>query len=163
MNDSSEKRIIKKYPNRRLHDTTESKYVTLNDVRELVLGGVAFCVIDKKSGEDITRSILLQIIIEQEEGGEPMFSTDVLEQLIGFYGDSVQGPAGDFLQRSLNLFQEQQQRFQDQVSGAMQSNPVSATFADVAQRNMDLWQQMQNNFFNAAGMATGDSKKTKDE
>ena len=109
------KRIIKKYPNRRLYDTAESKYVTLNDVRKLVLDGVSFCVIDKKSGDDITRNILLQIIIEQEEVGEPLFSTDVLEQIIGFYGNSVQGVAGDFLGQSLKLFREQQQRFQNQM------------------------------------------------
>ena len=159
MNESTDKRVIKKYPNRRLYDTAESKYVTLSDVRELVLNGISFCVIDKKSGEDITRSILLQIIIEQEEDGEPMFTTDVLEQLIGFYGNSVQGPAGDFLRNSLNLFNEQQQRFQEQFTGAMQSNPMSATFAEVAQRNMELWQQMQKSFFDAAGVnARGDKK-----
>ena len=163
MNDSADKRIIKKYPNRRLYDTAESKYVTLSDIRELVLNGVAFCVIDKKSDEDITRSILLQIIIEQEESGEPMFSTDVLEQLIGFYGNSLQSPAGEFLRNSLNLFQQQQQRFQEHISGAMKSNPMSATLTEVAQENMDLWQQMQESFFNAAGMRTGESKKDKDE
>jgi polyhydroxyalkanoate synthesis repressor PhaR len=163
MNDTPDKRIIKKYPNRRLYDTAESKYVTLSDVRELVLNGVAFCVIDKKSGDDITRSILLQIIIEQEEDGDPMFSTDVLEQIIGFYGDSVQGSAGDFIRNSLNLFQEQQQRFQEQVTGAMQNNPMSATFAEVTQRNMDLWRQMQNSFFNAAGVGGTDRKKTEDD
>jgi len=154
MSDTSDKRIIKKYPNRRLYDTAESKYVTLSDVRELVLNGIAFCVIDKKSGEDITRNILLQIIIEQEEDGEPMFSTDVLEQLIGFYGKSMQGQAGDYIQSSLQLFQEQQRRFEEQVTGAMQSNPVSAPFAEVAQRNMDLWRDMQNSFFTAAGMGS---------
>ena len=153
MTETSDKRIIKKYPNRRLYDTTESKYVTLNDVRELVLGGVAFCVIDKKSSEDITRSILLQIIIEQEEkDGDPMFSTEVLEQMIGFYGNSVQGQAGDFIRSSLCLFQEQQKRFQEQVTGALQSNPVSSSFAEVAQRNMDMWQQMQNTFFDATAV-----------
>ena len=163
MNDTSDKRIIKKYPNRRLYDTAQSKYVTLSDVRELVLDGVAFCVIDKKSSEDITRSILLQIIIEQEEDGDPMFSTDVLQQMIGFYGNSVQGQAGDFIRSSFDLFQEQQQRFQEQVTGAMQSSPVSTTFAEVAQRNMDIWQQMQNSFFNAAGINRDDEKKTDDD
>lgn len=158
MSDTADKRVIKKYPNRRLYDTAESKYVTLSDVRELVLGGVAFCVIDKKSGEDITRSILLQIIIEQEEDGDPMFSTDVLEQMIGFYGNSVQTQAGDFIQDSLALFQEQQKRFQEQVTGALQSNPVSATFAEVTQRNMDLWQQMQSSFFSAAGKGRSGTK-----
>ncbi len=158
MNDQSDKRIIKKYPNRRLYDTAESKYVTLSDVRELVLSGVSFCVIDKKSGEDITRSILLQIIIEQEEDGDPMFSTDVLEQMIGFYGKSVQGQAGDFIRSSLELFQEQQQRFQEQVTGAMQSNPLTSSFAEVAQRNMDTWTQMQKSFFQAAGLGGTDKK-----
>ena len=154
MSESTDKRVIKKYPNRRLYDTAESKYVTLSDVRELVLGGVAFCVIDKKSGDDITRSILLQIIIEQEEeeNVDPMFSTEVLEQMIGFYGKSVQGQAGDFIQNSLSLFQEQQKRFQEQVTGALQNNPMSSGFAEVAQRNMDMWQQMQNTFFSAAGV-----------
>ena len=163
MSDTPDKRIIKKYPNRRLYDTAESKYVTLSDVRELVLGGVAFCVIDKKSGDDITRTILLQIIIEQEEDGDPMFSTEVLEQIIGFYGNSVQVPAGDFIRDSLNLFKEQQDRFQQQVTDAVQTNPVSASFAEVAQRNMDVWQKMQNSFFSAAGMNRDNQKKSDDE
>ena len=163
MNDTSDKRIIKKYPNRRLYDTAESKYVTLSDVRELVLNGVSFCVIDKKSSEDITRSILLQIIIEQEEDGDPMFSSEVLEQMIGFYGNSVQGQAGDFIRSSLELFQEQQRRFQEQVSGAMQSNPLTSSFAEVAQRNMDTWQQMQKSFFQAAGMGRKDDKTSDDD
>lgn len=163
MNDTSNKRIIKKYPNRRLYDTTESKYVTLSDVRELVLNGVSFCVIDKKSSEDITRSILLQIIIEQEEDGDPMFSSEVLEQLIGFYGKSVQGQAGDFIRSSLELFQEQQRRFQEQVTGAMQNNPLTSSFAEVAQRNMDTWQQMQKYFFEAAGVNRKDDKTPGDD
>ena len=141
------KRIIKKYPNRRLYDTSESKYVTLSDVRELVLSGISFCVIDKKSGEDITRSILLQIIIEQEEVGEPMFSADVLEQMIGFYGNSAQTMAGDFIQSSLQLFQQQQEKMQSQFSDALQHNPMAAAFTEVTKRNMEIWQEMQANFF----------------
>ncbi|MEM7465688.1 MAG: polyhydroxyalkanoate synthesis repressor PhaR [Pseudomonadota bacterium] len=144
------KRIIKKYPNRRLYDTSESKYVTLSDVRELVLSGISFCVIDKKSGDDITRSILLQIIIEQEEEGEPMFSTDVLEQMIGFYGNSAQTMAGDFIQSSLKLFQQQQEKMQSQFSDALQHNPMAAAFTEVTKRNMALWQEMQSSFFGAA-------------
>ncbi|MEQ9060859.1 MAG: polyhydroxyalkanoate synthesis repressor PhaR [Gammaproteobacteria bacterium] len=153
MNDDA-KRVIKKYPNRRLYDTAESKYVTLNDVRKLVLEGVGFCVIDKKSGEDITRNILLQIIIEQEEQGEPLFSTDVLEQLIGFYGNSVQGVAGDFLGQSLKLFREQQQRFQHQMREAMQANPMSSVLNEMTRQNLELWKQMQENFFKAPGSRT---------
>ena len=144
-----DKRVIKKYPNRRLYDTTESKYVTLNDVRKLVLDGVSFCVIDKKSGDDITRNILLQIIIEQEEAGEPMFSTDVLEQIIGFYGNSVQGVAGDFLGQSLKLFRDQQVRFQDQMREAMQANPMSSALGEMTRQNLELWKQMQSSFFNS--------------
>ena len=161
MNEQFDVRIIKKYPNRRLYDTTESKYVTLSDVRDLVLRGVSFCVIDKKSSENITRSILLQIIIEQEDKGDPMFSTEVLEQLIGFYGKSVQGQAGDFMQSTIELFQEQQQRFQEQFEDVVQSNPLTSSFAEIAQRNMDAWAQMQKNFFQAAGFSRTD-KKPKD-
>lgn len=154
------KRIIKKYPNRRLYDTSESKYVTLSDVRELVLSGVSFCVIDKKSGDDITRSILLQIIIEQEEVGEPMFSTDVLEQMIGFYGNSAQSMAGDFIQNSLQLFQQQQEEFQSKITDAMQHNPMASAFTEVTKRNLELWQQMQSSFFSGV---TGTQKKDDDE
>ena len=149
MNDEA-KRIIKKYPNRRLYDTAESKYVTLNDVRKLVLEGISFCVIDKKSGEDITRNILLQIIIEQEEEGDPLFSTDVLEQLIGFYGNSVQGVAGDFIGQTLQIFRDQQQRFQAQMRDAMQLNPMSSAFSELAKQNLEIWKQMQDSFFKTA-------------
>lgn len=146
MNDDS-KRIIKKYPNRRLYDTTESKYVTLADVRKLVLDGVAFCVIDKKSDEDITRNILLQIIIEQEEEGEPLFNTDSLQQIIGFYGNPVQGVAGDFLSQSLKMFRDQQHRFQEQIRGAVQTNPMSSAINEMTKQNMELWRQMQDSYF----------------
>ncbi len=146
-------RIIKKYPNRRLYDTAESKYITLEDVRKLVMDGVEFSVIDKKSSEDITRNILLQIIMEQEDGGEPIFTTDVLQQIISFYGNSVQGLASTFLQRSLAMFDEQQQTLRAQMNQTMQDNPLN-TVAELTQNNLDLWRQMQNDFFNAAGLRT---------
>ncbi len=158
MNETSPKRVIKKYPNRRLYDTNESKYVTLSDVRKLVLEETPFCVIDKKSGEDITRNILLQIIIEQEEGGEPMFSSDALQQMIGFYGNSARSMAGDFLRSSVHLFYEQQKQLQERVTGAMQLNPVSSLFADAAQRNMELWQKMQENFLKSGPLAPEEPK-----
>lgn len=160
MNEDS-KRIIKKYPNRRLYDTTESKYVTLNDVRALVLGGISFSVIDKKSGDDITRNILLQIIIEQEEEGEPLFSTDVLEQIIGFYGNSVQGVVGGYISKSLALFREQQQQLQSQLSGAMQLNPLSSTLNEMTEQNLETWRQMQDSFFKSlrAGKTSTDDSE----
>jgi polyhydroxyalkanoate synthesis repressor PhaR len=149
----TEKRVIKKYPNRRLYDTAESKYITLEDVRKLVLDGVAFCVTDKKTDEDITRNILLQIIIEQEEDGEPIFSTDALTQLIGYYGDSVRGMASTFLERSLGMFTEQQQALQQHLNEAVRNSPLT-TITELTQRNLALWQRMQEDFFKAAGMST---------
>ncbi|MEZ5445398.1 MAG: polyhydroxyalkanoate synthesis repressor PhaR [Gammaproteobacteria bacterium] len=146
-----EKRVIKKYPNRRLYDTTESKYITLDDVKKLVLEGVPFLVTDKQTGEDITRNILLQIIIEQEEAGSPVFSTDMLQQLIGFYGKSMQGAASNFIQQSLAMLAEQQQAFQQQMTRAVTGNPLAA-MQEMTERNMELWRRMQNEFFKATGM-----------
>ena len=151
-----DKRVIKKYPNRRLYDTAESKYVTLNDVRKLGLDGVGFCVIDKKSGDDITRNILLQIIIEQEDEGEPLFTTDVLEQIIGFYGDSVQDVAGDFISQSLDLFRKQQEQFGNQVREAMEANPMSSVLGEMTKQNMEMWKKMQSSFFQNAMRPTGE-------
>ena len=104
----SDPRIIKKYPNRRLYDTTVSSYITLEDVRKLVMSQEEFCVVDARSKEDITRSILLQIILEQEEDGEPIFTQQVLAQIIRFYGDALQGTLTRYLERSFGLFVEQQ-------------------------------------------------------
>jgi polyhydroxyalkanoate synthesis repressor PhaR len=163
MNETTAKRVIKKYPNRRLYDTNESKYVTLSDVRKLVLEETPFCVIDKKTGEDITRNILLQIIIEQEEGGEPMFSTDALQQMIGFYGNSARSLAGDFLRNSVHLFYEQQKKLQDQMTNAMQLNPVSSLFADAAKRNLELWQKMQESFLAGGGLYPKTAKPEPEE
>ncbi len=87
-------RIIKKYPNRRLYDTEISSYITLEEVRQLVIDGEDFEVRDAKSGDDLTRSVLLQIISEHEETGQPMFTTQLLSQVIRFYGDSMQGFMG---------------------------------------------------------------------
>lgn len=147
----SEKRVLKKYPNRRLYDTVESKYITLRDVRRLVLKEIDFCVTDKKTGEDITRNVLLQIILEQEEDGEPIFTTDILTQIIRFYGDAVQGLASQFLKRSLSMFCDQQELFHSQVNNAMNANPLAA-ISELTQKNLELWRRMQNDFFNAAGM-----------
>ena len=119
-------RVIKKYPNRRLYDTEKSKYVTLCDLRELVMNQEEFIVIDKKSDEDITRSVLLQIILEQEETeGQPLFSTEFLHKLIGIYGDPNQQLAGNFLNRTIEMFCEQQKLLSAQMEEAMTVNPMS--------------------------------------
>jgi len=152
MSENGHKRVIKKYPNRRLYDTNESKYVTLADVRRLVLDDIPFCVIDKKSGEDITRNILLQIIVEQEESSEPILSTDMLQQMIGFYGNSASSIAGDFLRNSVNLLYQQQKTLQTQVSSALDMAPMPPAFAEAAKRNMEMWQRVQENFFKPGGL-----------
>ena len=103
----NEPRTIKKYPNRRLYDTVESRYITLDDIRALVLERVDFVVIDKKTQGDITRSILLQVIAEQEHGGEPLMSRDFLSQMIRSYGGAMRGMVGNYLEQSLKLFANQ--------------------------------------------------------
>src|SRR5690349_23855473 len=108
-------RIIKKYPNRRLYDTETSTYITLAEVKELVLGYKEFQVQDAKTGDDLTRSILLQIILEEESGGVPMFSTDMLANIIRYYGHTMQGLMGSYLERSIHAFHEAQKRFQEQA------------------------------------------------
>jgi polyhydroxyalkanoate synthesis repressor PhaR len=108
-------RTIKKYPNRRLYDTEISSYITLEEVRQLVLDNEEFEVRDAKSGDDLTRSVLLQIISEHEERGQPMFTTNLLSQIIRFYGDSLQGFMGSYLEKSLQIFLDQQQQFRSQL------------------------------------------------
>jgi polyhydroxyalkanoate synthesis repressor PhaR len=148
-------RIIKKYPNRRLYDTTESRYITLEDVKHLVLKSEPFIVIDKGTGEDITRTILLQIIIEQEEGGQPIFSTEILKRFIHLYGDSVQGVASRFLDESMDIFRQQQDAYQQRVSEALSLNPLSLNpwsgpLSNLTERNLKLWQDMQEQILKAA-------------
>jgi polyhydroxyalkanoate synthesis repressor PhaR len=109
-------RIIKKYPNRRLYDTETSTYITLAEVKDLVLGYKDFVVQDAKSGDDLTRSILLQIILEEESGGVPMFSQDMLANIIRYYGHAMQGLMGSYLERSIFAFHEAQKRFQEQAT-----------------------------------------------
>ena len=104
-------RVIKKYPNRRLYDPEISSYITVEEVRQLILDGEQFEVRDAKTGEDLTRQVLLQIIAEQEQGGEPVLSTQLLSQIIRFYGDSMQGFMGNYLLRFMQLFLEQQNQF----------------------------------------------------
>jgi polyhydroxyalkanoate synthesis repressor PhaR len=118
-------RVLKKYPNRRLYDTQTSSYITLADVKEMVLEAQEFEVRDAKSGEDITRSILLQIILEEETGGVPMFSTQMLAHVIRFYGHTMQGLMGSYLEKNIQAFTELQQRFSEQsgVVGAKSFSP----------------------------------------
>lgn len=152
-------RIIKKYPNRRLYDTEQSRYITLSDLQQLITEGHEFQVKDASTDADITRNILLQIIAEQESGGKPIFTTDILMRIIGFYGDSVQDALTQYLQRSLSLFDEQQKAFQDQLQGTMLDNPMASLMTEMTKKNLEIWQDVQNSFFDAAGLTDADEKK----
>jgi polyhydroxyalkanoate synthesis repressor PhaR len=130
-----ETRLIKKYPNRRLYDTRSSSYITLADVKQMVLKQEEFQVVDAKSGEDLTRQILLQIILEEESSGAPMFSSDVLSQMIRSYGNAMQGMMGGYLERNIRAFQDMQKALQEQ-SGKLYGDPTRAP--------QELWSQFMN-------------------
>ena len=135
-------RTIKKYPNRRLYDTEESRYITLSDVRDLVLNKIDFVVIDKKTGDDITRSILLQVIAEQEQHGDALMSEDFLSQVIRSYGKVVPGFLAKYLEQSMKLFVNQQQSLRGQVKRVVGVDPVEVV-ADAAQKNFNRWKSLQ--------------------
>jgi polyhydroxyalkanoate synthesis repressor PhaR len=136
-----EPRVIKKYPNRRLYDTEESCYITLAEVRKLVVERIEFIVIDKKTQEDITRSILLQVIAEQEHAGEPLMSRDFLSHVIRAYGGGImQGVVGSYLEQSLKLFAAQQGEMRGRA-------PDSGDVTAVTQRNFQRWRTVQDEIF----------------
>ena len=142
----SEPRIIKKYPNRRLYDTAISSYITLEDVRRLVIEQVAIKVIDARSQNDITHSTLLQIIIEQEENGPPIFSIDSLQNMIRSYGGSMQDMLSKMFEQGMELFSNQQLLFKTSLAEGLQE-PKAADplrlMTDIVQKNMANWQQLQ--------------------
>ncbi|MFL6646648.1 MAG: polyhydroxyalkanoate synthesis repressor PhaR [Sulfurifustaceae bacterium] len=145
----TESRVIKKYPNRRLYDTERSCYVTVDDVRDLVLKGVSFKVVDAETNEDITRNILIQIITEQESGKKATFTTEMLAQLIRLSHDAAQQTFSSYLDQSMRMFREQQQFLQDQMQEALSGK----TLAEMTRRNLELWQRMQESFLKATGIA----------
>ena len=148
-----EKRVIKKYPNRRLYDTSSSSYITLAQVRELVMAHEAFVVRDAKSGEDLTRSILLQIILEEEAGGAPMFSEAVLAHIIRFYGHALQGFMGTYLEKNIQAFIEIQAKLAEQSTGlspeswaqfmSMQSPMMQGMMGNYLEQSKTMFLQMQ--------------------
>ena len=135
-------RLLKKYPNRRLYDTQDSVYVTLEDVRQMVLANESIKVIDSKSGNDLTRSVLLQIIAEQEgEGHEPLLTNRVLQQLIRFYGDSMQGLLSRYIEQSVMIFLQQQELYQRRMRDVLSASPLKLVqrFAD---QNISFWRNL---------------------
>jgi polyhydroxyalkanoate synthesis repressor PhaR len=152
-----ETRVIKKYPNRRLYDTAISQYVTLDDIRQLVREGTPFQVIDAKIKDDITRSILLQIIVEQEESGDPIMSTDFLARIIRFYGDAMQGFMGNYLEKSMETFLEQQEVIRQQFASMLEQTPFSV-MSEMTERNLDVWRAMQEKFVKAYSKADAEAE-----
>ena len=146
-------RIIKKYPNRRLYDTQSSTYVTLVEIRELVMAGVPFAVRDARSGDDLTRSVLLQIILEAEAAGAPLFSEQVLASVIRFYGHALQGHMGAYLEQSVLAMTEMQARLAERVQGltpdlwssfmAAQSPMIEGAMASYFEQSGRAFAQMQ--------------------
>ena len=141
-------RIIKKYPNRRLYDTEISRYITLEDIKNLVLDGVDFCVLNVKTDEDSTRNILMQIIAEQEHGSDAIFSVQSLTRIINCYGQTHQALLADYLQGSLELFSHQLKGFQQRIGKDAKN--------ELTEQDIQLWKKMQESFFASASMAAHD-------
>ena len=138
----SEERLIKKYANRRLYDASQSRHITLEDIRKLVIAGERLKVIEDKTNEDITRLILLQVIADQEQFGRPILSTQLLESLIRFYGNSLQGFFSSYLEKSVETFMRQQEVVQAQLSRMISSAPLS-TMSELTRQNLEVWTRMQ--------------------
>jgi polyhydroxyalkanoate synthesis repressor PhaR len=135
-------RLIRKYANRRLYDTGGSRHVTLEDLRQLIVSGEKIKVVDDKTGEDLTRSVLLQIISEQEQFGSPVLSPELLEMIIRFYGRPMQAMLSRYLEQSFTTMLRQQETMQAQMTKALQATPF-APLTELARKNMELWEQMQ--------------------
>ena len=149
-------RVIKKYPNRRLYDTEESRYITLADVKALVMNKVDFEVIDKKSGEDITRQILLQVISEQEQHGDAIMSEDFLADIIRAYGAVVPDSMAKYLEQSMSFFMQQQKFLQGQVESVVGKDPLGA-MAEMTQKNIARLQTFQEEMLKSFMPDSGDS------
>ncbi len=151
---SDEPRIIKKYQNRCLYDTQASAYISINDLKQMIYEGKEFVVHQAKSKKDITRSVLLQIIADEENGNEPMFTPDMLMKLIRMHGASMQNVYGGYLQQSMDIFESKSKEFFDQMGKTMSNNPMTM-WADLTQQNLQHWQEFQQSFF------TGSTKPKK--
>ena len=134
--------IIKKYANRRLYNTETSSYITLDHLATMVREGRQFQVLDARTEEDITRSVLAQIIMEEESRGQTMLPVNVLRQLISMYGDSMQGMVPQYLEASMDAFRRNQAQFHEAMKGAFAGGP----FADIARRNMEMFEAATNAF-----------------
>ena len=153
LNNMSNERLIKKYANRRLYDSTESRHVTLEDIRKMIVSGAKVKVIDDKSGEDLTRAVLLQVIAEQDQYGTPVLSTELLEAIIRFYGNPVQEMLTKYMEQSVGTLVRQQETMRAEMTKAL-AGPM-APLAEFARQNMDQWSKIQASMMSAfAGAPT---------
>jgi polyhydroxyalkanoate synthesis repressor PhaR len=143
----AEERLIRKYANRRLYDAQDSRHVTLDDLRKLIAGGERLKVVDDRSGDDITRSILLQIIANQEQFGTPVLSLQLLEAIIRFYGNPIQQMLTSYLEQSIGGLLRQQNLIQAEMAKALET-PM-APIAEMARQNMEMWAKMQASMLSA--------------
>jgi polyhydroxyalkanoate synthesis repressor PhaR len=144
----TQERLIKKYANRRLYDATQSRHITLDDIRALIVKGEKIKVVEDKTGHDITRHILLQVIAEQEQFGRPILSTPVLEAIIRVYGNAMQGFLAGFLEKSVETFLSQQEVVQAQISKIVANTPL-ATVADITRQNLETLAKVQESMLSA--------------
>jgi polyhydroxyalkanoate synthesis repressor PhaR len=144
----TQERLIKKYANRRLYDATQSRHITLDDIRALIVKGEKIKVVEDKTGHDITRHILLQVIAEQEQFGRPILSTPVLEAIIRFYGNAMQGFLAGFLEKSVETFLSQQEAVQAQITKIVANTPL-ATVADMTRQNLETLAKVQESMLSA--------------
>jgi polyhydroxyalkanoate synthesis repressor PhaR len=151
----SEERLIKKYANRRLYDASQSRHITLDDIRNLVVAGVRVKVIEDKTNEDITRLILLQVIADQEQFGRPILSTPLLEALIRFYGNSLQSLLSAYLEKSVETFMCQHELLQAQLTRMAGQAPLSA-LSELTRQNLEIWTKMQESALAAFGKKEAD-------
>lgn len=152
--------VIKKYANRRLYNTATSSYVTLDYLSEMVKAGEDFVVYDAKSGEDITRSVLTQIIFEEENKGQNLLPIQFLRQLIQFYGDSLQNFVPSYLEMSMNAFSRNQEKLRDQIRDAFGGAPGYKMFEETARQNMALFEQAMRMFSPMGGVFPGQAQKS---
>jgi polyhydroxyalkanoate synthesis repressor PhaR len=154
----SEERVIKKYANRRLYDASQSRHITLDDIRAMVVAGTRVKVVEDKTNEDITRLILLQVIADQEQFGRPILSTPLLESLIRFYGNSLQGFLSSYLEKSVETFMRQQEAVQSQFARMMSHSPLGA-MSELTRQNLELWTKMQESMLAAFAPPAREAKK----
>lgn len=171
-NGKNDPTVIKKYANRRLYDTGRSSYVTLDDLCEMVKEGHDFVVKDAKSGEDITRSVLTQIIVDQESKGENLLPTEFLRNLIGFYGDNVQGFVPKYLETAMDVFVQNQERMQEQLNkslegmsqmpGMMPSSQAASSIEEMNRKNMEMFERTMK-MFSPFGMSSENSDSSSND